>query len=292
MLAAQTHPSVARSIALSGLSRGRPIGNGSPGTWATTIAWRGSSPGFAPTAPTWWPRKRSDPQSHRVGQTVTGQNNQLRNCPAKRASPPPNTIPDICRFAPPSPNIAISPPMTIATSASERASGPVKVSARLLAARSHGACARATTGRSKTMAKVATAARRSGRKSAAHKTSSRQVRSVLNTSRRMAQLAKSEPVPALAGELSRALGARRSARLRTVVRDTGLPPEVLLDLALKLVEIASRKLSPPPLKRTAITGLGTARWRNVSSKERSEILRRAVQARWAKHRRRRDRGSK
>lgn len=94
----------------------------------------------------------------------------------------------------------------------------------------------------------------------------------------------------MAPELSRALGARRSARLRTVVRDTGLPPEVILDLALELVEIAGRKLSPPPIKRTAI-GLGAARWRNVSAAERSEILRRAVQARWAKHRRARDRRS-
>jgi acyl-CoA reductase-like NAD-dependent aldehyde dehydrogenase len=83
--------------------------------------------------------------------------------------------------------------------------------------------------------------------------------------------------------LSQALGARRSARVRTIVRYTGLPPEVILDLALELVEIASRKLAPPPIRRTAV-GLGAARWRNVSPEERSEILRRAVQARWAKHR--------
>lgn len=69
------------------------------------------------------------------------------------------------------------------------------------------------------------------------------------------------------------------------MRHSGLPPEVLLDLALELLDIASRKLSPPPIRRTAI-GLGAARWRNVSAKERSEILRRAVQARWAKQRRR------
>jgi hypothetical protein len=86
-------------------------------------------------------------------------------------------------------------------------------------------------------------------------------------------------------DLARALGARRSARLKAVVRHTGLPPEVLLDLALELLDIASRKLSPPPIKRTAV-GLGAARWRNVSAKERSEVLRRAVQARWAKQRQR------
>src|SRR3954453_5633634 len=100
----------------------------------------------------------------------------------------------------------------------------------------------------------------------------------------MTSTAKSEPNISIGSDLSRALGARRSARLKAVVRYTGLPPEVVLDLALELVEIASRKLAPAPIKRTAV-GLGTARWRNVSAADRSEILRRAVQARWAKHRR-------
>ena len=65
------------------------------------------------------------------------------------------------------------------------------------------------------------------------------------------------------------------------MRETALPPEVLLDLALEMLELASRRLSPSPLQRTAV-GLGTARWRNVSHEERSEVLRRAAQARWAK----------
>jgi len=69
------------------------------------------------------------------------------------------------------------------------------------------------------------------------------------------------------------------------MRHTGLPPEVLLDLAIELLDIASRKLSPSPIQRTAV-GLGAARWRNVSPEERSEALRRAAQARWAKHGRR------
>jgi hypothetical protein len=84
-------------------------------------------------------------------------------------------------------------------------------------------------------------------------------------------------------ELTRGLGARRTARLRSLMRETGLPPEALLDLALELLDIASRKLSPPPLKRTAVE-LGAARWRNVSPEVRSEVLRRASQARWNKHR--------
>jgi hypothetical protein len=84
--------------------------------------------------------------------------------------------------------------------------------------------------------------------------------------------------------LARALGTRRSARLRAVMRNSGLPAEPLLDLAIELLDIASRKLSPPPIRRMAV-GLGAARWRGVSAKERSRLLRRAVQARWAKQRR-------
>lgn len=85
----------------------------------------------------------------------------------------------------------------------------------------------------------------------------------------------------LTDELSRLLGARRSSRLRRVMRQTGLPPEALLDLAIEMLDIASKRLAPPPIQRTAV-GLGAARWRNVSPEERSELLRRAAQARWAK----------
>jgi hypothetical protein len=65
------------------------------------------------------------------------------------------------------------------------------------------------------------------------------------------------------------------------MRQTGLPPEVLIDLGLEMLDIASRKLSPSPLQRQAV-GLGAARWRHVSKEERSATMRRAVQARWAK----------
>ena len=75
------------------------------------------------------------------------------------------------------------------------------------------------------------------------------------------------------------------------MRQTGLPPEVLIDLALEMLDIASRKLSPSPNKRQAV-GLAAARWRNVGPEERSEALRKAAQARWAKPRRNnRDEGS-
>ena len=96
--------------------------------------------------------------------------------------------------------------------------------------------------------------------------------------------ARNKPAQAVAPDLAKALGVRRANRLKSIVKHTGLPAEVLVDLAIELLDIASRKLSPPPITRTAV-GLGTARWRNVSPEERSELLRKAVQARWAKHRR-------
>jgi hypothetical protein len=85
-------------------------------------------------------------------------------------------------------------------------------------------------------------------------------------------------------DLAATLGVRRTMTLRRIMRQSGLPPEILIDLALEMLDVASRKLSPSPIKRQAV-GLGAARWRNVSPEERSETLRRAAQARWAKHRR-------
>ena len=82
-------------------------------------------------------------------------------------------------------------------------------------------------------------------------------------------------------ELASCLGVRRTLTLKRIMRQSGLPVEVVLDLALEIMDIASRKLAPSPLNRQAV-GLGTARWRNVSPEARSEALRRAAQARWAK----------
>src|SRR4051812_8306855 len=87
----------------------------------------------------------------------------------------------------------------------------------------------------------------------------------------------------ISSELAASLGVRRTVTLRRIMRQSGLPPEILLDLALEMLDLASRKLSPSPIKRQAI-GLGAARWRNVGKEERSETLRRAAQARWAKPR--------
>lgn len=74
------------------------------------------------------------------------------------------------------------------------------------------------------------------------------------------------------------------------MRETALPPEIVLDLALDLIEIAAQKLTPPPVRRFAL-GLGAARWRNVSPEKRSEALRRAAQARWAKYRKEKNAGN-
>ncbi len=94
---------------------------------------------------------------------------------------------------------------------------------------------------------------------------------------------RSDTGAALTAELAQILGARRAARLRRLMRHTGLAPETLLDLAIELLDIASRRLSPEPIHRTAV-GLGAARWRNVGPEERSKALRKAAQARWAKPR--------
>lgn len=87
----------------------------------------------------------------------------------------------------------------------------------------------------------------------------------------------------LPAEFERLLGVRRTMTLRRIMRQSGLPPEVLLDLALEMLDLASRKLSPSPIQRTAV-GLGAARWRNVSPEDRSKALRQAAQARWSGHR--------
>ena len=94
----------------------------------------------------------------------------------------------------------------------------------------------------------------------------------------------SSTTPHVPEEFARLLGVRRTMTLRRIIRQCGLPPEALLDLALELLDIASRKLSPSPIKRQAV-GLGAARWRNVSPEERSKALSLAANARWAKHRR-------
>lgn len=87
----------------------------------------------------------------------------------------------------------------------------------------------------------------------------------------------------LTSELARVLGVRRTAVLLRVVRRTHLAPEALLDIALGLLDTSSEGFAASPIRRTAV-GLGAARWRNVGPKERSETLRRAAEARWAKHR--------
>ena len=69
-------------------------------------------------------------------------------------------MPEIWRVAPPSPNMNISPPITMATNASDRASGPVNVRSRLLAARSQGDWANASVGKRRRAVNTITLTRR------------------------------------------------------------------------------------------------------------------------------------
>ena len=53
-------------------------------------------------------------------------------------------------------------------------------------------------------------------------------------------------------DLANYLGVRRTMTLKRIMRQTGLPPEALLDLALEMLDIASRKLSPSPIQRHSV----------------------------------------
>lgn len=90
-----------------------------------------------------------------------------------------------------------------------------------------------------------------------------------------------EPRIPISPELSRALGVRRTARLRRLIADTGLPPEPLIDLALEMLGTVCRRFGRAP-DDTKPVGLATARWQKIRPGERSNTLRRAALARWAR----------
>lgn len=91
------------------------------------------------------------------------------------------------------------------------------------------------------------------------------------------------PTVELTPALAEALGVRRAALLRRIARRHDQAPEVMLDLALRMLDLASTRLAPSPLTRQAVS-LGAARWRNVDSETRTKLMRQAVQVRWAKQR--------
>ena len=66
----------------------------------------------------------------------------------------------------------------------------------------------------------------------------------------MKNQARHKPAQAIAPDLAKALGVRRANRLKSIVKYTGLPAEVLMDLAIELLDIASRKLSPTPIHQS------------------------------------------
>ena len=85
----------------------------------------------------------------------------------------------------------------------------------------------------------------------------------------------------LSAALSRGLGVRRSRRLLRITKKTSMPPEALLDVAIELLECVVGRLSPYPADSKPLPGLASGRWRTTPPAERSEILRRVAQARWA-----------
>jgi len=85
----------------------------------------------------------------------------------------------------------------------------------------------------------------------------------------------------LSAALSRGLGVRRSQRLIRIAKKTGMPPEALLDVAIELLECVVGRLSPYRKDSKPLPGLASGRWRTTPPEERSKILRRVAQARWA-----------
>jgi hypothetical protein len=68
-------------------------------------------------------------------------------------------------------------------------------------------------------------------------------------------------------DLRRGLGIRRATRLSRVARDTQIPPEALLDLALELLEVLNRHLVPRSARGDAVVGLASERWRRTTPEE-------------------------
>lgn len=85
------------------------------------------------------------------------------------------------------------------------------------------------------------------------------------------------PKTPISDVLRQGLGVRRALRLSRLVRETQLPPEPLLDLALDLLEALSRHVTPGTQRAV---GLATERWKRWSAQERSDALRQVAQVRW------------
>lgn len=71
--------------------------------------------------------------------------------------------------------------------------------------------------------------------------------------------------------------------VRRLAIKSGLAPEAVSDLAPDTLNVAVERLALSPITLQAV-GLGTARRRNVDPEARSAAMQRAVQVRWAKHR--------
>lgn len=80
--------------------------------------------------------------------------------------------------------------------------------------------------------------------------------------------------------LSRGLGVRRWNRLSRIAKQTVLPPEALLDLAIELLERLAVHMPRRSSRLTIPAGLATARWSTMTPEARSEALRKVALARW------------
>lgn len=87
--------------------------------------------------------------------------------------------------------------------------------------------------------------------------------------------------PEVSRELASALGEELTVRLRGLAERTGKTPETIIDIGLEFVALGVRGLLSSPLRRTA-QQMASKRWEGVTHEQRSEQLRRAARARWAK----------
>jgi hypothetical protein len=89
------------------------------------------------------------------------------------------------------------------------------------------------------------------------------------------------PMPDVDPALVHLLGVARARTFGRVMKQTGLPQEVLLKFAVDVMELALNNLR---VKAPEAVQMGHARWGKLSPEERSEVARKAVTARWAKYR--------
>jgi hypothetical protein len=85
-------------------------------------------------------------------------------------------------------------------------------------------------------------------------------------------------------------GPQRVRKLQRFAQQTGRTLVSLLEFGIDLVECHLQHL-PGPKKNPEAVALGEARWANISKEQRAAVSRAAVNARWAKYRAEKAKGS-